>query len=98
MNAGSLPAQLLWLVAALALVLGAIHFGLRRLLSWSGAARLRSPAPMRVVQRLVLGRQQSLVMLEIEGRRLVIGVTDHHVNPILGPIEPGDFAGKERPE
>lgn len=86
---------------SLAVVVGVIYlvyFGMRRL----GARHLDAGAegPMRVVQARHLGGDRWLYLVEVEGRRIVVGGTDGALNTLaeLGPAEVRRAGGAGRDE
>ncbi|HEY0249490.1 MAG TPA: flagellar biosynthetic protein FliO [Gryllotalpicola sp.] len=72
---GSLLAAVRVLVA-LAVVFGLLWYLARRMRSGRGPRR---NAPVRVIGRAGLGGKASVVVVETEGRRMVLGVTEHGV-------------------
>lgn len=64
---------------SLAVVLGLLWF-LGRRLAGSGAVRARREAAMTVVGRQSLGGRSNLVLVDVAGRRLLLGVAEHGVS------------------
>jgi flagellar biogenesis protein FliO len=86
---------------SLAVIVGLIYlvyFGIRRI----GARELDASAegPMRIVQARHLGGDRWLYLVEIDGRRLVVGGADGQVAPIadLGPRDRAGRGGERRDE
>lgn len=79
------------LIASLALVVGLLLLVVR-----IGGRRFqgRADAPVRVVHRQALSRGSAVAVLEIGGRVLVVGTTDHQVS-MLTELDPEDLAGAE---
>lgn len=79
------------LVVSLALVVGLLLLVVR-----IGGRRFqgRADAPVRVVHRQALSRGSSVAVLEIGGRVLVVGTTDHQVS-MLTELDPEDLATAE---
>ncbi len=76
------------LIASLALVVGLLLLVVR-----IGGRRFqgRADAPVRVVHRQALSRSSSVAVLEIGGRVLVVGATDHQVS-MLTELDPEDLS------
>lgn len=66
-------------VISLAAVLGVIWFLQRRLVKRGGRGRAVQK-PITVVSRQGLGNKASVAVLDIDGRRFVVGVTEHAIN------------------
>jgi flagellar protein FliO/FliZ len=66
-------------VISLAAVLGVIWFLQRRLTKRGGRGRA-AQKPITVVSRQGLGNKASVAVLDIDGRRFVVGVTEHAIN------------------
>lgn len=66
-------------VVSLGVVFGAIWFLSRRFRGSSQRAAKRS-APVRVLGKAGVGGKSSVVVVETEGRRLVLGVTEHGIS------------------
>lgn len=86
---------------SLAVVIGMIYlvyFGIRRLSDRGVSAT--ADGPIRVVQTRHLGGDRWLYLVEIEGRRLVIGGADGQISPIaeLRVHEEADPGGERRHE
>lgn len=64
-------------IVSLAVVLGLVWWFARR--NRSGAKARVRPTAVTVVGRQQLGRRAGVAVVEIEGRRLVLGLTDQHV-------------------
>jgi flagellar protein FliO/FliZ len=69
---------------SLAAVLGVIWFIQRRVSR--GGGRLRAQKAITVVGRQSVGSKASVAVIEIDGTRFVLGVTDHAVN-VLHTVE-----------
>lgn len=93
-------------ILSLACVLGLLWFAARRL-QGTGAVRRQKAAAMTVVTRQQLGGKAGLALVEVEGRRLLLGVSEHGVtllteiataNPAAAPVvervelDPADLA------
>ena len=75
---------------ALGLVLGLVFLamlGIKRLMSFQ--SRGRQGVAIHVLGSLMMGPKKGLYIVHIEGRRLVLGVTDHQIS-LLTELEPGD--------
>lgn len=79
------------LIASLALVVGLLLVVVRL-----GGRRFqgRADAPVRVVHRQALSRGSAVAVLEIGGRVLVVGATDHQVS-MLTELDPDDLSATE---
>ncbi|MEA3402466.1 MAG: flagellar biosynthetic protein FliO [Armatimonadota bacterium] len=92
----ALLGQALLSLAVVVAVIYLVYFGLRRL-SDRGLG-MEAEGPMRVVQARHLGGDRWLYLVEIDGRRLVIGATSAQLSRIaeLGPM-PGEGDGRREP-
>lgn len=83
----ALLAQALLSLAVVVGVIYLVYFGLRRF----SARQLDAGAdgPMRLVQARHLGGDRWLYLVEVEGRRIVIGGTDAQITPITELQPPG---------
>jgi len=70
--------QGLRVLVSLAVVFGLLWYLARRMRGRGGAAR--RTASVRVLGRAGLGAKAQLVVVEAEGRRMVLGVTEHGVS------------------
>ncbi|TFC96621.1 MULTISPECIES: flagellar biosynthetic protein FliO [Cryobacterium] len=75
---------------SLAAVLGLLWVLQRKLTK--GSLGARTPNLVTVVGRQGLGQKASVVVVDIEGRRFVLGVTEQSVNVLHGGEEPMDAA------
>lgn len=88
--AGLMLRTSLGLVAVLVLIF-ALAWMARR---WGGALRAHGAIPMRVVSQLGLGSRERIVVVEVDGTWLVVGVTPHgmrtlHTMPARPDTVPG---------
>jgi flagellar biogenesis protein FliO len=94
--AGRSPWELLaQAVLSLAVVVGVIYlvyFGLRRLTERRGEAG--ADGPIRVVQAQHLGGDRWVYLVEVEGRRLVVGGAAGHISRIA-ELEPSGGEGRD---
>lgn len=95
--AGLMLRTSLGLVAVLVLIF-ALAWIARR---WGGALRAHGAIPMRVVSQLGLGSRERIVVVDVDGTWLVVGVTAHgmrtlHTMPARPDIAPG-HAGAAAP-
>ena len=65
---------------SLAIVLGLIWFAARVAKRRGAIAAKQSDTTIEVVARRSVGRRGSLVVVESSGRRLLVGVTDNHID------------------
>jgi len=70
---------------SLAVVLGLLWFAARKM-QGTGAVRRQRAAAMSVVSRQGLGGKAGIALVEVEGRRLLLGVSEHGVS-LLAEIE-----------
>lgn len=87
---GALLAQALLSLAVVVGVIYLVYFGLRRLSERGLGAQ--EDGPMHIVQARHLGGDRWIYLVEVEGRRIVIGGTDGQVTPIV-ELEPSDAPG-----
>lgn len=66
---------------SLAVVLGLLWVLQRRLSRGAGS---RSANPVSIVGRQGLGQKASVVVVDVDGRRFVLGVTEHSINVLHG--------------
>jgi flagellar protein FliO/FliZ len=88
-------------VVSLAAVLGVIWFAQRRLSR--GKLLQKAVRDIRVVARQSLGSKASVVLIEADGKRLMLGVTDHSVtvldsSPLPAPAQPDEPELRSEPE
>ena len=79
--------------SALAIVLG-IMFGLLYVAKrtiWKGAAPGSGAVPIRVLGQRSLGAKKSIAVVEVEGHRMILGLTSERIS-LLGGLE-GDGSG-----
>ncbi len=92
---GSLLGSALSMAAALCLILGLLFLGFYLLRRFGPMALARvkgGPAPT-LAGRLFLGNRQSVAVVRVQGRTLVLGVTEHQVN-LLTEITDADGRAK----
>lgn len=82
---------------ALACVLGVLWFLTRRA-AGTGAVKRSRQAAMSVVSKQSLGGRAGIALVEVQGRRLLLGVSEHGVNLLteVDVPEPEDPAVRER--
>ncbi len=89
--------------ALLSMLGGLFLFVLVLLLAWAvsrwlgrryGSAGQGTGGHMRVLERMALGPDRSLVIVRVEDRVWLLGVTAHHISPI-GELSPDAFAEAE---
>jgi flagellar protein FliO/FliZ len=71
-------------LVALVVIVAAVWFVQRRV----GGRAARAPKPLRVVSRQSIGSKASVVMLDAEGQRFLLGVTDHGVSVLHTAEQP----------
>ncbi|MFB3901851.1 MAG: flagellar biosynthetic protein FliO [Acidobacteriota bacterium] len=86
--------SLLQIVSAIVLV-----FSLMGLLAWlglrmNGSARGRRDSHIRVLERLAIGDRRQLLLVEIGGRRLLLGSTSSHIS-VLARFDASEMEGTE---
>lgn len=85
------PLTIVRVVLSLAVVLGVIWWAKKRLLGGKTVARLRKEQLVTVVGRQSLGKNASVIVLDTDGRRLLLGVTEQQVTVLReteAPAEP----------
>ncbi|HVL02078.1 MAG TPA: flagellar biosynthetic protein FliO [Dongiaceae bacterium] len=96
-NMGTASAQMvLGLGFVLAVIFGLAWVAKRFNLNGAGTG-----AGMRVVGATTLGPKEKLVLVEVDGKRLLLGVTAHQISLLqtgdaipVAPVEAGEFAGR----
>jgi len=86
---------LLWLVVVLGLALGTLHL-IRRILP--GAVTPTNRQLIRVIARAPVGPKQQIVVTQVAGRLLVLGVTPDRINRLGEITDPAEIAGAVPPE
>ena len=90
--AGLMLRTSLGLVAVLVLIF-ALAWMARR---WGGALRAHGTMPMRVVSQLGLGNRERIVVVEVDGTWLVVGVTAHGMRTLHTlPARPDTTTGSQ---
>lgn len=79
---GDFGTTFFYIVVMVAIIVGA-YFATKYLTRKSGAAKSRQ---MRILDRMMLGRDKHIVLLEVGGKNLLIGVTNQQIN-VLGDID-----------
>ncbi|KQO98245.1 FliO/MopB family protein [Leifsonia sp. Leaf264] len=83
--------SILRVVISLVAVFGAIWWTRKKLLGGKTATLLRKQQLVKVVSRTSLGKSASAVIIDTDGRRLLLGVTEHGVSVLRdseAPTEP----------
>jgi flagellar protein FliO/FliZ len=82
-------------VVSLGVVIGAVWF-VRRRASRSGARTKRASKPMSVVARQNLGPKASLAVIEFDGKRFLLGVTEHGISVLDNAVAEEAVAVEEQ--
>jgi flagellar protein FliO/FliZ len=82
-------------VVSLSAVLGVIWFAQRRLIR--GKLLQKAVREIRVVARQSLGSKASVVLIEADGKRLMLGVTDHSVTVLDSSVLAASAAAEPEP-
>lgn len=69
-------------LAVLFLLLAALWFALRFLKKRGNLRLFNANADLRIESRLSLGSKKNLLLVRLPHKRLVLGVTDHHISKL----------------
>ncbi|MBI4774916.1 MAG: flagellar biosynthetic protein FliO [Deltaproteobacteria bacterium] len=90
--------ELIKMVTALVLVLGVMYlaFFVAKKTIWKGLATGASGVPIRILAQRSLGSRKSIVVVEADGQRMVLGVTSDRIN-LLAKTESSAPEGSSMP-
>ena len=84
MNAGWSSIAWLQYVLSFALVIAlllALLWGLRKMQNGTSFMRKNTPR-LRTIESISMGTRQKIVLLQIDGQEVLVGVTAHHITPL----------------